>query len=119
MLMTGRLVVKRDEFERWYEADRGKGDWPSQTAQTKGNCRGRPTKQTERLQDAIFALVKQKRWDRTQRFTELMVLLREEGQIPVPSVDTVRRLARRMVVEDGDTRLHQPIRAKRARSGRS
>ena len=119
MLMQGRLVVQRAEFESWYEAERRKGDWPSQTAQTEGDRRGRPSKQTERLKDAILALVNQQRWDRTRPFTELVAVLKEDGQVQVPSIDTLHRLARRMVVEDGDTRLHQPIRVKRTRPARS
>ena len=115
MLMNGQLVVKRVEFESWYERDRRKGDWPSQTAQTNRSRRGRPSKQTEWLKAAIIALVEQQRWDRTRPLTELVALLKEDGQIPVPSIDTMRRIARRIVEEDGDTRLHQPIRAKRRR----
>jgi hypothetical protein len=116
MLLSGRLVVQRGEFERWYVADRRKGEWPSQTAQHTGKHRGRPTKQSERLKAAIITLVEQKRWDRSRPFTKLAVLLEEEGQVAVPSVDTLRRLIRRIAAEDGDTRLHRSIRAKRVRS---
>ena len=63
----------------------------------------------------ILAIVQDARWDGTRKFTELATILEESEQVSVPSMDTLRRLVRRLAVEHGDVRLNSRVRKKRPR----
>jgi hypothetical protein len=52
LLTVGLLVVRTSDFDVWYQSERAKGRWPSQRSKLKIN--GRPTKQTDRLRDAVL-----------------------------------------------------------------
>ncbi|WP_304873959.1 hypothetical protein [Bradyrhizobium sp.] len=110
MLTVGLLVVQASDFEGWYHSERAKGRWPSQRAKTKKN--GRPTRQTEALENAILALVNDLKWSGKDGIAALHRLLITSGRSDVPSQDTVARLVDQLHSKTGDMKL---LRVPRAR----
>jgi hypothetical protein len=115
LLASGVLVVRKSEFLRWYRAERAKGRWASQRT-VKGRRRGRPTKGTDPLRNAILALVRDGAWSGTDSFTNLRRLLLDSGRSDVPSVDTLERLVRGLHRETGESELFRRARVRRSRT---
>ena len=102
-LEPGLLVVNAFEYETWYRHERAKGKWPSQRHQgTYVPGRGRPTKQTGRLRDAIVALVRGGDWTAKAGFNELRRLLIRTGHDDCPNAATLRTVVERLWVETGE-----------------
>jgi len=100
LLTVGLLVVRASDFDVW---ERAKGRWPSQRSKEKKN--GRPTRQTEALENAVLALVKDLKWSGKDGITTLHRLLVASGRSDVPSQDTVARLVDQLHRKTGDMRL--------------
>jgi len=115
LLVSGVLVVRKSEFLCWYRAERAKGRWASQRA-VKGRRRGRPTKGTDPLRNAILALVRDGAWSGTDSITNLRRLLLDSGRSDVPSVDTLERLVRGLHRETGESGLFRRARVRRSRT---
>ena len=103
LLTIGLLVVRTSDFDVWYHSERAKGRWPSQRA--KGKKSGRPTRQTEALENAVLALVNDLKWSGKERITTLHRLLVASGRSDVPSQDTVARLVDQLHRKTGDMKL--------------
>lgn len=103
LLTIGLLVVRASDFDAWYHSERAKGRWPSQRA--KGKKNGRPTRQTEALENAVLALVNDLKWSGKDRITTLYRLLVASGLSDVPSPDTVARLVDQLHRKTGDMKL--------------
>ena len=91
LLTTGLLVVRTKDFEGWYRSERAKGKWASQRSRKK-KPEGRPTKQTEALKNAIFALVRDLKWNGKAGIAALHSLLVISGRSDIPSPDTLAQL---------------------------
>lgn len=101
-LNYGILVVKDEDFRAWYEKERDKGRWPSQA--TKLVKVGRPSKQSERLKNAVAAILA------TAPGTNVADIHRQllkQGFSEVPSVDTIGRLVRKLGLETGDPKYRR------------
>jgi hypothetical protein len=113
-LETGFLAVEESEFEAWYQAERGRGKWPSQRSQTKRPIKGRPTKETAGLRRAIVALVHDNRWTARAGLNALRRLLQTERS-DVPNSATLGRIVDRLWNETGEvefrTKRHRRKRA--------
>jgi hypothetical protein len=103
LLTIGLLVVRASDFDAWYHSERAKGRWPSQRA--KGKKNGRPTIQTEALENAVLALVNDLKWSGKDRIATLHRMLVASGRSDVPSPDTVARLIDQLHGKTGDIRL--------------
>jgi hypothetical protein len=91
LLITGVLVVDARDFDIWYRSERRRHKWPSQQSTTKV-IKGRPTKQTEALKNAVLRLVYAGNWCRNDGIPKLHRLLASSGRSGVPSPDTLARL---------------------------
>lgn len=110
LLTVGLLVVRASEFDVWYHSERAKGRWPSQRSKEKKN--GRPTRQTEGLENAILALANDLKWRGKDGIAALHRLLIASGRSDVPSQDTVARLVDQLHRKTGDVRLLRVARAR-------
>lgn len=110
LLTIGLLVVRASDFEAWYRSERAKGRWPSQKSKEKKH--GRPTRQTEGLENAILALVNDLKWSSKDGIAALHRLLITSGRSDVPSQDTVARLVDQLHSNTGNMKL---LRVPRAR----
>jgi hypothetical protein len=109
-LSSGRLLLRRSEFENWYARERQRGKWPSQHGRKQRRV-GRPSKRVV-LRDAIVALVNEGRWDGNKDpVAELTALLVENGRA-LMSHDTVARAVDHLFREHGDERLRRRTRKK-------
>ena len=107
-LRDGELVVRQSDFTDWYKHKRAKGNWPSQT--NKGaSRRGRPTKITGSLRNAILAVVHDGAWQATDGMPNLRRLLIERGYKP-PSSDTLGRAMDQLHRLTGETSLRRTVR---------
>ena len=88
------LLLKRDEFEVWQEAERAKGKWQSQGFdESKAPQIGRPKISREFWTPLIMRLVDQKKWRRSLGVPALHEKLIEESDVQsVPSEDTLTRI---------------------------
>jgi hypothetical protein len=111
-LRHGQLVVLQSDFERWYEHERGKGRWPSQD--NKASRRGRPTKNSGPLGNAILALVHDGAWRAADGMEGLRRLLIKNGREP-PSSWTLARLVDRLHRRTGEPSLRRKVRKPAAR----
>lgn len=100
LLHNGLLVVQRNELAKWYRAERAKRRWPSQRDVKKAPL-GRPSKQSDELRTAVWALANDDLWAASAGIPALRTLLIERGQV-VPSDYTLRRLVKRMHAETGE-----------------
>jgi hypothetical protein len=112
LLGAGFLAVRARDFDTWYQSERGKGRWPSQTARKQPRG-GRPTKQTEGLRNAVLALVHDEEWSGDRPVTKLYRLLTASGRSDVPSPDTLARLVDELFLETGCSTLHRTRRFRR------
>ena len=100
-LTKGSLAIRESEFYAWYQLERAKGVWPSQRSRTKTKF-GRPTKQTEALRKAVFALLHNKVWSSKDGIAKLRrLLVKGRCLATVPSPDTLERFVDRLYVETG------------------
>ena len=109
LLRTGVLVVDETEFKAWYRSGWGKHKWPSQRSSLKAR-RGRPTKQSDALRNAILTIVKGGRWHRKDGIRKLGTLL---ADVHTPSDDTLERLVIEMSRETGNQALWRKPRKRR------
>ena len=111
LLTVGVLVIRANDFDVWYRSERAKGKWPSQRSRLKIGG-GRPTKQDERVRNAVIGLVRDGKWSGKVSIAKLHRLLIASGDIEVLSPDTVARLVDQLHAEMGEAGL---FRAKRVR----
>lgn len=98
---TGVLVVAEDTFSVWYRKEKAKGRWPSQASKLKKV--GRPSKQTEPLENFVAATLAQ---EKTISVAALYRRLVDAGRSDI-SVDTLERLVKRLYLKTGDKRYSQ------------
>jgi hypothetical protein len=84
----GILAVREQEFRRWYRCERAKGRWPSQKSK-RTRSGGRPSKQSEALNNAVGRLVREGSWHAKDGIPTLRCLLVDAGCTEVPSVYTL------------------------------
>jgi hypothetical protein len=117
LLQHGELVVRRSDFIRWYKGQRAKGSWASQLNTKAAPRRGRPTKDTQALRNAVSALMRDGEWRATDGITALGRLLAGAGREP-PSDDTLVRVVDELYRVTGERalrrRVRKPPRAPRA-----
>jgi hypothetical protein len=113
LLKTGHLVIKKDEFQNWYQTEYKKGKWASQRSRLKPRI-GRPTKQSSELRTAILALVNEGAWNARASIKQLKRLLVRRGH-DATSGDTLARLVDELHGETGDVRLRRAKRVRRKR----
>jgi len=111
LLTVGLLVVRTSDFDVWYQSERAKGRWPSQRSKLKIN--GRPTKQTDRLRNAVLALVHDHKWSGKDPISALDRMLVASGYSEAPSQDTLARLVDHLHRETGEVGLLRITRARR------
>jgi hypothetical protein len=99
LLTVELLVVRTSDFDVWYQSERAKGRWPSQRSKLKIN--GRPTKQTDRLRDAVLALVHDHKWSGEDPISALHRMLVASGYSEAPSQDTLARLVDHLPPRNG------------------
>ena len=87
LLRTGVLVVDETEFKAWYRSERDKHKWPSQRSSLKAR-RGRPTKQSDALRNAILTIVKRGLWSRKDGIRKLGTLVADTIRIRFDFRDT-------------------------------
>ena len=104
LLNLGLLVVHESEFKVWYREERARGKWPSQRLKSMRG-RGRPTKQTEGLRNAIVAHVHDGSWSGKDKLTKLHRMLLGSGRSDIPSADTLGRLVDCLHAETGEPGL--------------
>jgi hypothetical protein len=112
-LQVGLLLVRTEEFDKWYRAERAKGKWPSQRSRKKRRV-GRPSKQSEALRSKVINLMRV--WKTS--IAELGQRLVSEGRMDmddVPSLDTLTRMVDRLHRETGDPVLCRKKRSRRRR----
>jgi hypothetical protein len=110
-LSSGRLLLRRSEFENWYGRERDRGRWPSQHGR-KQSLGGRPRKQTA-LRDLILGIVNSGRWNgNNDTIAALAAMLAEGRDGPSVSHDTVARAVDHLFRERGDERLRRRTRKK-------
>jgi hypothetical protein len=116
LLTAGLLVVDARDFDIWYRSERRRHKWPSQQSTTKV-IRGRPTKQTEAIKNAVLGLVNAGNWCRDDGISKLHRLLASSRRSGVPSPDTLARLVvqlhratgnRNLLRTPGPTRKQRP-----------
>ena len=111
LLTVGLLVVRTSDFDVWYQSERAKGRWPSQRSKLKIN--GRPTKQTDRLRNAVLALVHDHKWSGKDPISALHRMLVASGYSEAPSQDMLARLVDHLHRETGEVGLLRITRARR------
>jgi hypothetical protein len=110
-LSSGRLLLKRADFENWYGRERERGKWPSQHERRQPRF-GRPSKQTA-LRDSILGLVYSGRWDSNKHsIAALAKMISKNPRAPPVSHDTVTRAVDHLFREVGDERLRRRTRRK-------
>jgi hypothetical protein len=111
LLEAGILMVRTDEFSTWYQAERAKGRWPSQkdriSEPSAVRTRGRPTKQTEELRNAILGLGRQAEWSARDGLNELRRRLIASGRSKIPNPATLGRLVDAIHDETGDAEFQR------------
>jgi hypothetical protein len=115
LLTVGVLVIRASDFDVWYQSERAKGKWPSQRSKLKIGG-GRPTKQADRVRNAVIRLVRDNKWSGKASIAKLHRLLIASGDIEVPSPDTLARLVEQLHAETGEAEF---LRAKRPRRKRA
>jgi hypothetical protein len=108
LLRHGELVVRKSDFTDWYKHNRAKGNWPSQTDK-RGSRRGRPTKDTGSLRNAILALVHNGEWRASDGILRLRRLLVEKGRDP-PGRDTLAQAVDRLHRVTGELAFGRKVR---------
>jgi hypothetical protein len=111
LLRDGVLLVRENDFRVWCESEKCKGKWPSQGK--KKRRKGRPSRQSDDLRNAISARVNDERWDGRMGIPSLHAMLTGSAGFAVPSEDTLRRLVNRVFAETGDARFRIPTRRRR------
>jgi hypothetical protein len=107
-LNTGLLIVRKSEFDAWYQREHRKGKWPSQRGKSKKE--GRPSHQTDGLRNAVAAIMQAGKIT----IAELRRRLVSSGRTDVPSEDTLARVVDELYRETGEARFrrHRRGRAK-------
>jgi len=108
LLRQGELVVRKSDFSDWYERQRAKGSWPSQNDKTASR-RGRPTKDTGSLRNAILALIHDGAWQATDGIPQLRRLLIEGGR-KSPGRDILAQAVDRLHRVIGEPALRRRVR---------
>jgi hypothetical protein len=114
-LETGFLAVQESEFDAWYRFERRRGKWPSQRSQTKRPQKGRPTKETARLRDAIIALVREGHWTAKDGLNALHHLLKGLDYPDPPKSATLGRVVDRLCIETGEEAFRRAKQYRRKR----
>jgi hypothetical protein len=92
-LEGARLLVSKQEFEKWLAAEKAKRLWPSQkVAKTGKPPRGRTRKDRDLWFNQIERLLNDGTWTFVKSIPALRRALVENGQINVPSEDTLARI---------------------------
>jgi hypothetical protein len=107
-LNTGLLLVRRSEFDAWYQRERAKRRWPSQRSTSKRRD-GRPSVQTDDLRTAVINAMR-------ERKTSIAALRRRlvgSGRADIPSLDTLERLVDQLYRETGEAEFFRMKRARR------
>jgi hypothetical protein len=112
LLRHGELVVRQSDFSDWYKRQRAKGSWSSQHNK-KVSRRGRPTKDSESLRNAILGLVRDGAWRAVDGMPKLRRLLMEKGY-ESPSSDTLARGVDRLHRLTGEPELRRRVRRRPA-----
>ena len=110
-LNTGLLLVRRSEFDVWYQRERAKNRWPSQRSTSKQRD-GRPSVQTDELRTAVINAMR-------ERKTSIAALRRRlvgSGRADIPSLDTLERLVDQLYRETGEAEFFRMKRARRKRT---
>jgi hypothetical protein len=115
LLTVGVLVIRVSDFDVWYRSERAKGKWPSQRSKLKIGG-GRPTKQVERVRNAVIRLVRDGKWSGKASIAKLHRLLIASGDVEVPSPDTLARLVDQLHAETGEAEFHRAKRPRRKRA---
>jgi hypothetical protein len=110
LLQVGLLLVRAEEFNKWYRLERAKGKWPSQRSRLKRR-EGRPSKLTDALKKAIFAAMREQKIS----IAELRRRLVASGRTDVPSLDTLERMVDQLYRETGEPVLRRTRRFRRKR----
>jgi hypothetical protein len=106
-LNTGRLVVRKREFDVWYRRERQKGSWPSQRDRFKKE--GRPSQQTVGLRNAVTAILQEGKIS----IAELRRRLVASGRNKIPSEDTLARMIDQLYRATGEAVFRRRKRARR------
>jgi hypothetical protein len=114
LLTFGVLLVRASEFARWYRSERAKGKWRSQRSRSTAAV-GRPAKQSDRMRNAIIALVRDGKWSAEGGIAKLQRLLCASGRYDVPSPDTLARVVDELHQETGEPEYFRPKRSRRKR----
>jgi hypothetical protein len=115
--LRGRFVLDRDEFDEWHGKESGKGLWPSQKEKlTRRRDRGRRSKQTTSLEDAVQQLVKDSQWTAKDGAPALQRMLIAQGHQNVPSPRTLLRLVERLAMQTRHSGLRRKKRTRRSKS---
>jgi hypothetical protein len=113
LLTVGVLVIRASDFDVWYRSERAKGKWPSQRSRLKIGG-GRPTKQDERVRNAVIGLARDGKWSGKVSIAKLHRLLIASGRIePTTSPDTLARLVDQLHAETGEAEFFRVKRARR------
>ena len=107
-LRKGILLLSRIEFDAWYEAERQKTNWLSQS-QSKAAKVGRP-RAGELIRGRVRRLVEQNKWSATAPITALQRLLMESKPLEIVSDDTLARIVDGLFLHTGDSRFQRPKR---------
>ncbi len=107
-LRKGILLLSRVEFDAWYEAERQKTNWLSQS-QSKTAKLGRP-RAGELVRGRVRRLVEQNKWSATAPITALQRLLMELKPLEIVSDDTLARIVDGLFLHTGDSRFQRPKR---------
>lgn len=105
-LNTGLLIVRKSEFDAWYQREHRKGKWPSQRGKSKKE--GRPSHQTDGLRNAVAAIMQEGKIT----IAELRRRLVSSGRTDVPSEDTLARVVDELYRETGEARFRRHRRAR-------
>jgi hypothetical protein len=110
-LNTGLLLVRRSQFDAWYQRERAKRRWPSQRSTSKRRD-GRPSVQTDDLRTAVINAMR-------ERKTSIAALRRRlvgSGRADIPSLDTLERLVDQLYRETGEAEFFRMKRTRRKRT---
>jgi hypothetical protein len=97
LLQAGVLLVRAEGFNKWYRSERAKGKWASQRS-TKKAREGRPSKQTDKLRNAVITAIREEKISVALLRRRLVAM----GVTDVPSADTLARLVDQLYRETGE-----------------
>jgi hypothetical protein len=112
LLRAGELVIRHTDFEAWYKKEHARGVWPSQCKRQKRRL-GRPSKDSEQLQNAIQAIVEDGTWNGMDGMVKLRNELSERGH-EAPSLNTLALAVDRLFKRTGKAPFQRRARSKTA-----